>query len=73
MLFRSDGSITSSIAKFFDDKALESLKAALNVENGDLVLFVADKYKVVSAALSALRIHMAHELGLIEKNKHSLL
>ena len=73
MLFRSDGSITSTIAKFFDDKQMTDLKKALDVENGDLVLFVADKYKVVSAALSALRIHMANALDLIDKSKHSLL
>lgn len=73
MLFRSDGSVTSSIAKFFDDKQMAALKKALDVKDGDLVLFVADKYKVVSAALSALRIHMGNELGLIDKTKHSLL
>ena len=73
MLFRSDGSVTSSIAKFFDDKQMAALKKALDVEDGDLVLFVADKYKVVSAALSALRIHMGNVLGLIDKSKHSLL
>ncbi len=73
MLFRSDGSVTSSIAKFFDDKQMAALKKALDVKDGDLVLFVADKYKVVSAALSALRIHMGNVLGLIDKSKHSLL
>ena len=73
MLFRSDGSITSTIAKFFDDKQMEDLKKALDIENGDLVLFVADKYKIVSAALSALRIYMANALDLIDKSEHSLL
>ena len=73
MLFRSDGSVTSSIAKFFDDKQMAALKKALDVKDGDLVLFVADKYKVVSAALSALRVHMGNVLGLIDKSKHSLL
>ena len=73
MLFRSDGSITSTIAKFFTDEQMFALKEALNIEDGDLILFVADKYKVVSAALSALRIHMGHALGLIDKTKHSLL
>ena len=73
MLFRSDGSITSSIAKFFDDQQMAALKDALDVQDGDLVLFVADKYKVVSAALSALRLHMGKALGLIDKSKHSLL
>lgn len=52
---------------------MAALKKALDVKDGDLVLFVADKYKVVSAALSALRVHMGNELGLIDKSKHSLL
>lgn len=73
MLFRTDGSVTSSIAKFFNDEQMAELKSALNVENGDLVLFVADKYPVVSAALGALRVHMGKTLGLIDKSKHSLL
>ena len=73
MLFRSDGTITSSIAKFFDDKQMADLKKALDVADGDLVLFVADRYKVVSAVLSALRLHMGKVLGLIDKSKHSLL
>ena len=73
MLFRSDGSITSTIAKFFDDAQMDALKQALNVEPGDLVLFVADTYKVASDALGALRIHMGNALNLIDKNKHSLL
>lgn len=73
MLFRSDGSITSSIIKFFSDEQIAGLKKTLDVEDGDLVLFVADNYKVVSAALSALRIFMGNKLGLIDKSKHSLL
>lgn len=73
MLFRSDGSITSSIAKFFSDDKMNELKQALDVSDGDLVLFVADKYKVVSAALSALRVYLGKELGLVDKSKHSLL
>lgn len=52
---------------------MAALKEALDVEQGDLVLFVADKYKVVSAALSALRLHMRNALDLIDKSKHSLL
>ena len=73
MLFRSDGSITSSISKFFNNEQMADLKGSLDVEDGDLVLFVADKYKIVSAALSALRLHMGKALGLIDKSKHSLL
>lgn len=73
MLFRSDGSLTSSIAKFFSEDKLTEIKSALNVEDGDLVLLVADKYNVVSAALGALRVHMAHALDLIKQGDHSLL
>lgn len=73
MLFKEDGSITSSIKKFFSEQQMEDIKKAMNVEPGDAVLFVADNYKTTSAALSALRVHMGHKLGLIDKNKHSML
>ncbi|MDO5329608.1 MAG: aspartate--tRNA ligase [Coriobacteriia bacterium] len=73
MLFRDDGSITSSIAKFFSDDEIAAIKEKLEIEPGDLALFIADKYKVVCAALSALRIHMGNALGLIDKTKHSML
>lgn len=73
MLFRDDGSITSSITKFFSGEDLENIKSALSIEPGDLALFVADKYDVVCAALSALRVHMGNTLGLIDKSKHSML
>lgn len=73
MLFRTDGSLTSSIKKFFTDEEIDNIKKELEVEPGDLVLFIADKYEVCCSALSALRKHMARKLELIKPGDHAML
>lgn len=60
----SDG-ISGPIAKFFGDGA--DLVKAVGANAGDLVLFVADKAKVVADALGYLRTHFGHDLGLIDE------
>jgi aspartyl-tRNA synthetase len=60
---------TGSIEKFFNDDVKAKLKTALNVENGDLVLFVADTESVVCDSLGALRVYLANKLGLIDPAK----
>ncbi|WP_088251892.1 aspartate--tRNA ligase [Fimbriiglobus ruber] len=55
---------TGSIEKFFPDAVKAKIKERLNVEPGDLVLFVADKEAVVCDALGALRIHVASAMKL---------
>ena len=42
-------------------------------ENGDLLLFAADKNKVVYDVLGALRLELADKMGLIDKNKFNFL
>ena len=70
--FTSDGQEKSPIIKFFSDEDYAALKAAVDAQPGDLVLFAADTPEVVNAVLSALRLHMANALG-IKREGHSLL
>ena len=70
--FTSAGEAKSPIIKFFSEEEFAQIKQALDVEPGDLVLFAADKFDVVSAVLSALRLHTADLLG-IKPEGHALL
>jgi aspartyl-tRNA synthetase len=60
------GKLTSSLEKFFDAGLLEELGRAMQAENGDLLLFVADKEDVVCQALGNLRTHLAAALKLYD-------
>jgi aspartyl-tRNA synthetase len=60
-----DRQLESVIAKFLDAESL--LKAVPDAQPGDLLLFVADKAKVVHDVLGRLRLHLAHELQLIDQ------
>lgn len=68
-----DGEIKGPIAKFFKEEEIAELKARLSAEEGDLLLFVADKPKVVADALGALRSKLGAELGLIDHSKFAFL
>ena len=57
------------IAKNLEDEKLEKIKNTYDVKNNDLILIVADKPKVVYAALGALRIKIAKTLDIIPKDK----
>ena len=70
--FRSEGKVNSPITKFFSDDEIEAIKAALDVEPGDLVMFGADSAAVVNEVLGNMRLHMAHAMGLIEPGTHDL-
>ena len=61
------------IAKFFEGDTIESLKSAADAEAGDLLLFVADKKKVVAEALGALRSKLGKDRGLIDELKYNFL
>lgn len=61
------------IAKFFAEEDSNSLRAVLNANEGDLLLFVADKKNVVADALGALRSKLGKELGLIDQSKFNFL
>ena len=70
--FKSDGSATSPIVKFFKEDEINEMKKLANVKPGDTLLFVADKPQVVAQALGKLRLHLGEKLGLIDSKKHSL-
>ncbi|QTD41613.1 aspartate--tRNA ligase [Sporosarcina sp. Te-1] len=61
------------IAKFFEGEAATELVRAASAEDGDLLLFVADKKNVVADALGALRSKLGKELGLIDETKFDFL
>ncbi|WP_108669484.1 aspartate--tRNA ligase [Peribacillus acanthi] len=61
------------ISKFFEGEAGEALGNTLEAQEGDLLLFVADKKNVVADALGALRLKLAKELSLIDQNKFNFL
>ena len=61
------------IVKFFTEEELNALNLALAVEKDDLILFVADKKKIVADALGALRIKIAKDLNLIDSSLYNFL
>ncbi len=63
-----DGTIKSSFAKFMTEEEMKNIIAAMEGEPGDLLLFAADKNKVVWDTLGALRCHLADQMGLLDKN-----
>ena len=65
--------IDSPIAKFFSEEEMNAILAKLDAKAGDLILFVADKNKVVYDALGQLRLEVARKMDLIDKNKYNLL
>lgn len=67
-----DGELTGPVAKFLTDLSSE-LTTALQLEENDLVLFVADTLDVANAALGALRVRLGKELGLIDPAKFNYL
>ncbi len=68
-----DGSYKSSFAKFMTEEELKALVEQMQGEPGDLLLFAADKNKIVWDVLGALRLELARELGLMDKNQYSFL
>ncbi len=60
----SDG-LQSPIIKFLDEEIIANLLSTLAAETGDIIFFGADKSKVVSEAMGALRIKVAQELNLV--------
>ncbi len=68
-----DGSRKSSFAKFMTEEEMTALIAAMGGEPGDLLLFAADKKKVVWDVLGALRVELAGQLGLLKKDDFRFL
>ncbi len=68
-----DGSFKSSFAKFMTEEELKKLVEAMAGEPGDLLLFAADKLKLVWSVLGALRVELAKQLGLLDGNQYNFL
>ncbi|GAN31869.1 MAG: aspartate--tRNA ligase [Candidatus Brocadia sp. AMX2] len=60
--------LSSSITKFFPEETREKIRQYMDAKKGDLLLFVADKPKVVSQSLAQLRLHLAQKNKLIDTN-----
>ena len=70
---QNDGTIKSSFAKFMTDAEMEALVKAMDGEAGDLLLFAADKNKVVWDVLGNLRLEIARQLELLDKGEYKFL
>ncbi|MDO5155546.1 MAG: aspartate--tRNA ligase [Eubacteriales bacterium] len=68
-----DGTFKSSFAKFMSEDEMKNLVAAVDGEPGDLLLFAADRDKIVFSVLGALRCEMAEQLELIDKKDYRFL
>lgn len=67
---QEDGSWQSPIAKFFTDKEITNIDQALQAEPGDLLLFVADSFRITNETLGRLRGHLGQKLGLASKDDY---
>ena len=70
---QEDGSVKSSFAKFMKEEEMSALIEAMGGEAGDLLLFAADKNKVVWDSLGALRLELARQMELLDKNEYKFL
>ena len=68
-----DGSIKSSFAKFMTEDEMSALVAKMDGQSGDLLLFAADRNKIVWNVLGALRCKMAADLGLTRPDDFKFL
>ncbi|MGN9065540.1 aspartate--tRNA ligase [Ligilactobacillus agilis] len=69
----TEDGFSGPIAKFFDEEHVAKIKAATDASAGDLLLFVADKAKVVADALGYLRVEIAKEQDLIDPNEFAFV
>ena len=70
---QEDGTVKSSFAKFMKEEEMSALIEAMGGEAGDLLLFAADKNKVVWDSLGALRLELARQMELLDKNEYKFL
>ena len=73
LAIQEDGSYKSSFAKFMTEEELEALVRAMDGKPGDLLLFAADKDKVVFDVLGNLRLELARQLDLLKKDDFRFL
>ena len=73
LCINEDGTYKSSFAKFMTEEELDALVKAMAGEPGDLLLFAADKNKVVYDVLGNLRLELARRMDLLDKNVYNFL
>ncbi len=73
LCINEDGTYKSSFAKFMTEDELQALVEKMNGKPGDLLLFAADKNKIVWNVLGALRLQLGEELGLMDENQYNFL
>jgi len=69
----SEGEWQSPIIKFFSEAEKENLQRTLNLEDGDIVFFAADRPQIVNLVLSHLRLTLGEKFGMIDHNKFNFL
>ena len=73
IVINEDGSLKSSFAKFMTEEEMAAIVERMEGKPGDLLLFAADRHKIVYAVLGALRCEMAEKLGMLDKNTYNFL
>jgi aspartyl-tRNA synthetase len=71
--YNTDGTLKSSVDKFYNEDDLKNWAATFNAEPGDLILLLAGKTEKVRKQLNELRLEMGNRLGLRDKNTFSPL
>ena len=67
------GDFESSIVKFFSEDTLKAVSERMEAKPGDLMVFVADRPKIVADALCNLRLHLGRKLDLIDEDQFNFL
>lgn len=70
---QEDGNVKSSFAKFMTEGQMNALIRSMDGEAGDLLLFAADKNKVVWDVLGSLRLELARQMELLNKDEYKFL
>lgn len=70
---KENDELSSSILKFFDENTINALVEKLNLQNGQTALIISGKKEIVLASLGALRLKVANDLNMIDKNKFNFL
>lgn len=70
---QEDGEIKSSLSKVLSETTIANIIEKLHVKKGDMAFIIADKELVALTAMGQLRLHIAKERNMIDKNKYNLL
>ncbi|MGN0513947.1 MAG: aspartate--tRNA ligase [Lachnospiraceae bacterium] len=73
MSINEDGTVKSSFSKFMTEEETKAIIEAMEGKPGDLLLFAADRNKIVWNVLGALRLELAEQKGLLDKNEYRFL